>query len=165
MCNEGFLLVGSSTVVCQSDGLTAMWSATKPFCERMFVGTIIIEILACVSLQCYSQELVQAARLESFCSCLRDKFYSSSTAIPCPELQKPMNGKIEAKQLTFGAKAVYSCNEGFDLTGGNQVRECLAAGSWSGKAPSCQCEIMYIVHMCTSCQCEVMYMHACIYTK
>jgi len=39
-CNEGFLLVGSSTVVCQSDGLTAMWSATKPFCERTFVGTM-----------------------------------------------------------------------------------------------------------------------------
>ena len=38
-CREGFLLVGSSMMVCQSDGKTAKWSAlddtdSAPLCKR-----------------------------------------------------------------------------------------------------------------------------------
>ena len=41
-CNEGFLLVGSSTMVCQSDGKTAKWSAlddtnSAPVCKCMLL--------------------------------------------------------------------------------------------------------------------------------
>ena len=44
------------------DELPCAWSATQPFCERMFVGTIYVDGLACHVL-CYSQELDQATRL------------------------------------------------------------------------------------------------------
>ena len=41
-CKEGFLLVGSSTMVCQSDGQTAKWSSlddadSAPVCECMLL--------------------------------------------------------------------------------------------------------------------------------
>ena len=79
---------------------------------------------------------------------VRYSFCSSSIAMKCPELEKPMNGRIEVKQPTFGAKAEYSCNDGFDMTGGNRVRQCMAAGSWSGRAPSCQCKAVHTTHTC-----------------
>ena len=41
-CNEGFLLVGSSTMVCQLDGKTAKWSSldntdSAPICRCMLL--------------------------------------------------------------------------------------------------------------------------------
>ena len=41
-CNEGFLLVGSSTMVCQSDGKTAKWTSldntnSAPVCRCMLL--------------------------------------------------------------------------------------------------------------------------------
>ena len=55
-----------------------------------------------------------------------------------------MNGRVEAKKRTLGSLAEYECNGGFELTGGNQVRECLATGNWSGIAPFCQCKVTCI---------------------
>ena len=58
----------------------------------------------------------------------------------CPDLKKPMNGRVEIKKQTLDSTATYKCNEGFKLTGGDRVRKCLAGGSWSGKAPLCECK-------------------------
>ena len=55
-----------------------------------------------------------------------------------------MNGRVEAKNRTFGSIAEYECQEGFELRGGDQVRECLATGIWSGIAPFCQCKVTCI---------------------
>ena len=60
----------------------------------------------------------------------------------CPDLEKPMNGRVKVKKQMLNSTAEYKCNEGFVLTGGDQVRKCLAGGSWSGKAPFCQCKVM-----------------------
>ena len=74
---------------------------------------------------------------------MHDLILLPHTAIKCPdaEILKPMNGRVVAKEQTFGSIAEYACNDGFELTGGNKVRECLATGSWSGIAPFCQCKI------------------------
>ena len=62
----------------------------------------------------------------------------------CPDLEKPMNGKVNAKKQTLHSEAEYECNGGYILTGGDRVRKCLAGGSWSGKAPLCECKFMCI---------------------
>ena len=53
-----------------------------------------------------------------------------------------MNGRVKVKKQMLNSAAEYKCNEGFVLTGGDQVRKCLAGGSWSGKAPFCQCKVV-----------------------
>ena len=60
----------------------------------------------------------------------------------CPDLKKPMNGRIEVKKQILDSTATYKCNGGYKLTGGDHVRKCLAGGSWSGKAPFCQCKVV-----------------------
>ena len=65
----------------------------------------------------------------------------------CPDLPDPMYGDIDYMNDTTApfeleTKAVYRCNEGFVLVGGDEVRECMSTGDvegeWSGTAPSCQ---------------------------
>ena len=51
-----------------------------------------------------------------------------------------MNGRVNAKKQTLNSRAEYECNDGYILTGGDRVRKCLAGGSWSGKAPLCECK-------------------------
>ena len=63
----------------------------------------------------------------------------------CPDLAKPMNGKVNAKKLKIDSRAEYECNDGYILTGGDRVRKCLAGGSWSGRAPFCECKFMCII--------------------
>ena len=78
---------------------------------------------------------------------MHDLILLPHTAIKCPdaEILKPMNGRVEAKERTFGSIAEYACNDGFELAGGNKVRKCLGTGNWSGIAPFCQCKITCIV--------------------
>ena len=49
-CKEGFLLVGSSTMVCQSDGQTAKWSSlddtdSAPVCRCLLLFVFWVEFL------------------------------------------------------------------------------------------------------------------------
>ena len=60
----------------------------------------------------------------------------SFAADVCPELQPPVNGKLDLPSRTFGSLATYSCDAGFVLFG-NSVRGCLAGGIWSGEDPVC----------------------------
>ena len=62
------------------------------------------------------------------------------TAMKCPDLERPMNGRVNAKKQTLNSRAEYECNDGYILTRGDRVRKCLAGGSWSGKAPLCECK-------------------------
>ena len=54
----------------------------------------------------------------------------------CPMLLDPMNGMVLWRDLTEGARATYSCNEGFVLAG-DAVRICQSDGMWSGEEPTC----------------------------
>ena len=63
----------------------------------------------------------------------------------CPDLENPLNGRVNVKKQTLDSTATYKCKEGFVLTGGDRVQKCLAEGSWSGKAPLCKCKFMCII--------------------
>ena len=69
----------------------------------------------------------------------------------CPDLENPMNGRINVTNQTVDSAAEYMCIDGFTLTGGDGVRICLAGGSWSGQAPLCECKFM----------CFIIYFMAC----
>ena len=44
---------------------------------------------------------------------------------------------FDSTNTTFRNVVVYSCNPGFRLVGSSSLT-CLASGSWSGVAPTCQ---------------------------
>ena len=85
-----------------------------------------------------------------------------SEQIACLALPEPENGRIEyssgstGDQL-FGVTAMYICESGFGLTGGERVRTCEGdgnspVGTWTGNAPSC---LGNFIQYC-------MLLHACI---
>lgn len=50
----------------------------------------------------------------------------------------------------YNATAIYSCEStGYELNGENE-RECLANGQWSGEPPECQCKIISYLLCITS---------------
>jgi hypothetical protein len=59
--------------------------------------------------------------------------------VDCGKLDDPKNGKVKAPTTTYKSEATYSCdpNYGPSVTA---KRTCQADGTWSGTAPSCQCE-------------------------
>ncbi len=60
----------------------------------------------------------------------------------CPELMEPENGVItfSGTNSEFMTMAMYSCNSGYGLSGGDTVRTCETGsngGIWSGTEPIC----------------------------
>ena len=60
--------------------------------------------------------------------------------VSCDPLTAPSNGRVNTSAGTsFGDKAVYSCDEGYMLTG-TAERTCQANEQWSGSEPTCESE-------------------------
>ncbi len=67
----------------------------------------------------------------------------------CPDLTVPANGMISYTMGTAsvrpeGTIATFTCNNGYTLTGGS-FSQCQNDRTWSGTAPTCQCEFHYIL--------------------
>ena len=62
----------------------------------------------------------------------------SYVAVDCGTLLSPDNGAISLTGTTFMNTATYSCNVGYTLINGDQIRECRSDGTWSGMQPVCQ---------------------------
>ncbi len=63
--------------------------------------------------------------------------------ITCEQLIDPDNGIVDLTGINVGSRATYSCDKGFDLTGGQFIRTCQPNGQWSGDAPSCESTYQY----------------------
>ena len=57
----------------------------------------------------------------------------------CPVLPDPLNGEVNVSSRIISSIASYTCNDGFTLVG-EEERECMADGQWSGREPICVCE-------------------------
>ena len=66
---------------------------------------------------------------------------SLQTAVSCGTLANPGNGSVSySGGTTYGHRATYSCNTGYNLVGGS-TRRCQArttTGFWSGSASTCR---------------------------
>ena len=68
----------------------------------------------------------------------KSMFYFFLVAVDCGELMAPENGAVSTSSgTTFTSTATYSCNDGYTLVGVS-TRTCLASGSWSDSAPTCE---------------------------
>lgn len=61
----------------------------------------------------------------------------SYTGITCPKIDAPDYGTVKVSDSTYGSRAVYVCNRGYELYGEN-YRTCEYNGKWGGKAPVCK---------------------------
>ena len=70
--------------------------------------------------------------------------HQSGCKADCPSLGDIANGQIsysssasESNEYPFLTVGSHTCNGGFVLTGGVELRVCLSDGSWSSGIPSC----------------------------
>uniref|UniRef100_A0A673IHF6 CUB and Sushi multiple domains 1 n=1 Tax=Sinocyclocheilus rhinocerous TaxID=307959 RepID=A0A673IHF6_9TELE len=121
-CRPPFLLVGSSRRVCEADG---SWSGIQPSC-------IGYAVLLCV----------QRYRGKMLSSTIFFKVggqYANVSSHACRQPETPSHLDVKAIDLpTLGYTLMYTCQNGFYLSGGSEHRTCKADGRWSGKPPVCK---------------------------
>lgn len=116
MCDKGYVLYGAPYTVCRYSDRRSYWTNPAPVCKRKFI---------------------HLATLVNYTQTLMEFYVIINTAIRCSDLENPDYGSVEQTGNKPGAKARYECDKGFKLVGDDK-RECLYSGYWSGKAPACK---------------------------
>ena len=85
-----------------------------------------------------------------------------SAEITCQVLSSPENGLITysptvTSEATYNTTAIYSCDVGFGLSGGEDVRTCEGDGNsldgmWSGDAPTCEGDFLVFSYLSNDAQ-------------
>lgn len=66
-------------------------------------------------------------------------FFFHFSAHACRQPETPSHVDVKAIDLpTLGYTLMYTCQDGFYLSGGSEHRTCKADGRWSGKPPVCK---------------------------
>lgn len=145
-CNDGYRLVGESSLFCNSDGL---WEGILPTCEQVFCpelpptisdGNVSVSartVAATAEYKCNGGfHLIGNALRE----CLntgewsgKEPFCAAVLCTPPPAVDKAI---MEGSKFGIGDAIFYTCEEGYDLVG-DFTRVCQQDGSWSNKAPEC----------------------------
>ncbi|TKS81786.1 CUB and sushi domain-containing protein 3 [Collichthys lucidus] len=151
-CNAPYILVGSTTRMCQEDGT---WSGSQPRCiepmrttcenpgtpEHGFMNyTSGFKVGSRVDFQCQQGNLLQGSTTRL---CLPDLTWTGiqPTCIPhsCKQPRSPANADVMGLDLpSYGYTLVYTCQPGYFLSGGSEHRVCRSDGSWTGKVPVCR---------------------------
>ena len=114
--------------------LATTWWETVLACVKL--QRIGLGVHLCVNVCCY----FNSANYQAIC-----KYVSLlSTAVDCSPLPNPANGQVNTTGTTFGQTSTYSCNTGYNLIG-DSTRTCQATGNWSGSAPTCQSQSMFLL--------------------
>ncbi|XP_034615478.1 CUB and sushi domain-containing protein 3 [Trachemys scripta elegans] len=151
-CNPPFVLVGSSTRICQADGT---WSGSSPrcieptrtSCENPGIpwhgsqnNTFGYQVGNVVQFQCKKGHLLQGSTTRT---CLPDLTWSGiqPECIPhsCKQPETPVHANVAGMDLpSLGYTLIYTCQSGFFLAGGSEHRVCRSDGTWTGKVPVCE---------------------------
>ncbi|XP_009703787.1 PREDICTED: CUB and sushi domain-containing protein 3-like, partial [Cariama cristata] len=151
-CNPPFILVGSSTRICQADGT---WSGSSPrcieptrtACENPGVprhgsqnNTFGYQVGNIVQFQCKKGHLLHGSTTRT---CLPDLTWSGiqPECIPhsCKQPETPTHANVAGMDLpSLGYTLIYTCQPGFFLAGGSEHRACRSDGTWTGKVPVCE---------------------------
>ncbi|MBN3296660.1 LYAM3 protein, partial [Amia calva] len=154
VCDEGYSLLGESTVHCT---VTGTWTAETPPCKAVKCeelqspshGTIEcehpIEPFSYTSecrLTCEEGFLLNGTNITL---CTSQGLWTHPTphcqARPCAPLKAPDRGKMTCfnpqGEFRFGSRCDLGCEEGFVLRGSDTL-QCAASGLWTHALPSCQ---------------------------
>ncbi|CAB1421446.1 unnamed protein product [Pleuronectes platessa] len=144
-CHPGFILKGSSTIVCRVDG---SWKGQKPVCEPLSCGfpKVPSDVTFKGEEYMYNNEIELSCQpgflLEgkSVSVCQADGTWShkSLTCVParCGKPSPIPNGRVLGSEFGFNSKVQYQCDEGHTLNG-DSTRVCQSDGLWDTPAPRC----------------------------
>ena len=145
-CITNYVLSGSETRTCQSDG---SWSGDAPTCTPIVCsnlpspanGQVVISSLLVGSRATYTCSSGYVLVGEDTRTCQSDGNWSGRAPIcrivRCSGLSNPLNGRVSISTDTPGGIATYSCNSGYELVG-TERRTCQNDGQWSDRAPTCR---------------------------
>lgn len=148
-CDNGYSLVGTSSIQCQKDG---QWSGVFPLCLLINIdcgdpGTPLHSVKfysnttlgSVISFSCLSGYMLVGV---TSIQCNSDGKWSDALprCLPtdCGDPGEPLFGRRELSNTTYRSTVNYTCvNSTYYLLEGSATRQCLANGSWSGSLPSC----------------------------
>ncbi|XP_078686179.1 uncharacterized protein LOC144918925 isoform X3 [Branchiostoma floridae x Branchiostoma belcheri] len=147
-CDEGYELVGVSSVTCLAD---QTWSAPTPTCEPLPCATLMPPVngalspdgpyvyLDVVTFTCDPGYTLNGA---PSVTCLSDQTWSDvvPTCEPnfCPDVMPPVNGdRSPAGPYLYPNVITFSCDPGYELNGPSSVM-CEPDGTWSAAIPTCE---------------------------
>ncbi|XP_070794674.1 sushi, von Willebrand factor type A, EGF and pentraxin domain-containing protein 1 [Pituophis catenifer annectens] len=145
-CMDGFLLKGTSTIICQADGT---WSSPLPECipvecpqpEEIQNGIVDVQGLTYLSTALYSCKPGFELMGNTTILCGEDGHWlggePSCKPIECSKPREIKNGRYSYVDLHYTHTVTYSCDRGFRLEG-QRVLTCLETREWDTKAPSCR---------------------------
>ncbi|XP_064387176.1 uncharacterized protein LOC135335578 [Halichondria panicea] len=146
-CDTGYGVNGATTDTCGADG---SWSAVPPTCDvvcpELSIDNGVISYIPTSPLfentvathTCDTGYEVITGDTTRTCGStgVWGGTAPLCTVVTCPVLLDPTNGGVSTPNLNYLTIAAYSCDPGYVLTG-SAARACLAAGQWSGEAPTC----------------------------
>ncbi|XP_053399292.1 CUB and sushi domain-containing protein 3-like [Mercenaria mercenaria] len=143
-CDVGFTMVGSATLICQTDGTG--WNGTSPSCVECGTfdipdnGSISYETnneVTSVTVTCNIGSSLQGTA-EIMCGTNGEwEIRSNIDCVSCPFLENPVNGTTTLETNGTQTKALFSCNLGTSLYGLTEI-ECTDEGVWSADIPVCE---------------------------
>ncbi|CAH2222352.1 Hypothetical predicted protein [Pelobates cultripes] len=154
-CPPPLLLVGSSRRFCNFDGT---WSGTQPNCIDPSHTTCTdpgiptfgmqnnsqgFQVGSTVLFKCQKGYLLQGSTTRT---CLPNLTWSGvqPECIPhnCRQPETPAHANVGALDLpSLGYTLIYTCQNGYYLTGGSEHRTCRVDGTWTGKPPVCLADV------------------------
>ncbi|KAM9848909.1 P-selectin [Aulostomus maculatus] len=158
-CAPGYKVVGPSEVTCTSEGV---WSEKMPRCE--VIGCPTPEVPAGGRISCTPSLSSPASTRtpyprDAVCTFSCDEGYElqgalssecahtdqwtspppTCTAVRCPSLEAPENGRISCSnnEQVYNSQCSFTCNENH-LLEGHELLTCGRHGNWTGEKPICQ---------------------------
>ncbi|XP_064382164.1 sushi, von Willebrand factor type A, EGF and pentraxin domain-containing protein 1-like isoform X2 [Halichondria panicea] len=150
-CRDGFLLKGYSFTKCiYSQSLRkAVWKFDTPVCGKRITCPDLIDPrygdVDVTGNTPGSKATYTCGRRFTLVgsSTAKCQFNGKWSSVPpvckpifCPKLTPPAYGAVNDGNNRAGTKAVYTCNDGFEISG-QSSRKCQLDSTWSGKAPTC----------------------------
>ncbi|XP_019647923.1 PREDICTED: LOW QUALITY PROTEIN: sushi, von Willebrand factor type A, EGF and pentraxin domain-containing protein 1-like [Branchiostoma belcheri] len=147
-CDIGYDLIGNPTQTCQDN---QQWTGSPPTCQKVQCTSLSAPTYAdmtgtgheygdTVHFTCWPGYSLAAGDIDR--TCQADGSWSglqpSCTVNECPKLDAPTNG-LAYGQNTLNGVTIFMCNNGYELVGGDAVRQCNPVDmTWSGTQPTCQ---------------------------
>jgi hypothetical protein len=148
VCFYGYRLIGRPTRVCQEAG---RWSYPAPCCEPSTCSDISVGrnvevtqtngnfVYSLATHTCHEGYRLNGNQMRQ---CQPSGIWSgrppSCIPIVCPPIYAPNKGNFSLSDRTcYRSEAVYTCNDGYVLSGGDMIRTCQSTMLWSGKEPCC----------------------------
>ncbi|XP_078575446.1 sushi, von Willebrand factor type A, EGF and pentraxin domain-containing protein 1-like isoform X3 [Branchiostoma floridae x Branchiostoma japonicum] len=145
-CDEGYVLSGNRSRICQADGT---WSGENPRCKpRHCPVPSHLKNGKMKGIQYFYRQSVQYSCNEGYIlhgsvsrSCLADGMWSGTEPVckkvACGAPKDISNGHTFGQRYLFEDTITYVCNRGYTLDGA-LTRMCQSNGQWSGVSPTCK---------------------------